>query len=306
MDDKIIGMFYGVALGDALGLPYEFKRISPKIEYSRYINKVPFAIQFRFAAISVKSCSVSDDTEMTLALLKSIYKHEKYDKIDVILSYENFANNTNMLGKNTRKLFKGVKTLKGYQNRFLKLEEEEKENMQSNGSLMRASALVFTKKEDILTDTYLTNPNSVNYYCNLIYVSILKLLLLGKKKEEVKEYVIEESVNEKYPNVVRKVMTDSLGEKDERNISSKNIKGWVCSSLYIALYSFWNFEKFEEAMEFVILKHPGSDTDTNAAITGALFGAHLGIEEMKKEEYTNKNIESLKETTARIDLILKK
>lgn len=33
-------------------------------------------------------------------------------------------------------------------------------------------------------------------------------------------------------------------------------------------------------MTWIIKEHPGSDTDTNAAITGALFGAYLGYDHL--------------------------
>jgi hypothetical protein len=44
------------------------------------------------------------------------------------------------MGKNKANLFKGVKTLKGYQSRF---EKKASIECQSNGSLMRASSISF-------------------------------------------------------------------------------------------------------------------------------------------------------------------
>ena len=106
-------MFYLVAIGDALGVPYEFSRTTHKIEYSKYLNNTPFDIQFQFAKTHVPACSVSDDTFMTLALLKALVKNRmRYRKEDVLLEYMNFANNCFMLGRNTRKLLKNIKTNK--------------------------------------------------------------------------------------------------------------------------------------------------------------------------------------------------
>lgn len=293
--DKIKGLFTGIILGDALGIPYEFSRISPKIEYSRLINQTPFTIQWQFAKTEISGCSVSDDTEMTLALLKSLVKNKKYDKSDVILSYEDFANNTKMLGRNTRKLFKGIKTVKGYYNRFNKLTTTELNNMQSNGCLMRASPLIFCSEEDIRTDVYLSNPNEIAYYCVLIFVSILKMILCNKSKTEIKEYCKQFITDAKCPETVQTVITDSFNTSDTRNISG-DIKGWICSSLYIALYTFWNFDTFDDAVHFVIYNRPKTDTDTNASILCSLMGCYLGFDKINSEKYCSQNIKYMNKT----------
>jgi ADP-ribosyl-[dinitrogen reductase] hydrolase len=309
--NKLLGMFYGVALGDALGVPTEFYRITPKMIYSPYINEIPFEIKFQFASIKVPARSVSDDTEMTIALLESIVSNNfNYNKDDVIKYYMKFANTCFMLGKNTRKLFKGIKTLNGYENRFNKLTDIEKENMQSNGSLMRATPLVLVGVSNIAIDTYLSNPNVINYYCNLIYIQILKVLLTTGSIDHVKEVCKNYINSNTTPEVVKKCLLDvlpcgaELNSNNQRDITGK-IKGWVCSSLYISLYTLFHYDTFEEAMNFVIEKHPGSDTDTNASITGALFGAMLGLEKMKSEKITNKNIELLKDELVKFNKILK-
>jgi hypothetical protein len=90
--------------------------------------------------------------------------------------------------------------------------------------------------------------------------------------------------------------TDYRGRRD---VSGKQ-KGWVCHSLYIALFTLFNFNTFDDAMHFVIGEHPGSDTDTNASITGALFGALLGYENMNKEFYTSQNIKLLESELSKI------
>jgi hypothetical protein len=43
-------------------------------------------------------------------------------------------------------------------------------------------------------------------------------------------------------------------------------------------------------MQWVIAGHRGSDTDTNACITGAMIGALLGYEALNGEDTTRSNI----------------
>ena len=215
---------------------------------------------------------------------------------------------------------------------------DERAECQSNGSLMRASPLallsIFTNERMISTneianytnilpdiatiicnylyyplsendekrikqDTNITNKNSVNQYCNLIFVAILKMLLDGKSKNECKDYyksflqspceaLLRFKNEEDVPSEVKDSINDSLEEKDERNIVSK--KGWVCNSFYIAFYAFWNFNSLESALKFIIKDHPGSDSDTNGSICGALFGAWLGFDKINQEVLTKQNI----------------
>lgn len=64
------------------------------------------------------------------------------------------------------------------------VEEHEKVNMQSNGSLMRCSslALIPDYKDSMYamkTDVYLTNPNRINMEIEFFYVSFLRAILRG-------------------------------------------------------------------------------------------------------------------------------
>jgi ADP-ribosylglycohydrolase len=304
--DKILGILTGVALGDALGIPTEFTRTEPKMSYSEYVNTISFSIKFQYASINVPAASVSDDTEMTLSLLECLVKNSMtYYENKVIKSYINFANTSKMLGRNTRKLFKGIKTTEGYHRRYAKLTEEEKQHMQSNGSLMRAAPLSLISNRFIKIDCDLTNPNPINYYCNKIFVKLLKGLLKGADKDDCREFCQNYLEVETTPDEVKKVLRDALGRKDRRDITGKQ-KGWCCNTLYIALYAFFHYETFEDAMKFIIKDHPYSDSDTNASVAGALFGCLLGYEALKKEDITSKNIIAIKPIIKRIKSLIKK
>lgn len=295
--DRIRGSLYGLAIGDALGVPLEFSRITPKLSYTGLINSEhQLTIQWQFATSKVKPASVSDDTQMTLALLKALVsKNLKYDKDTVIMNYLQFANESSFLGRNTRKLFKGIKTLKGYNTRFKKFYEEIKE-CQSNGSLMRCSPLALLS--DDISDHELSNPNIINESCNHAYLLVLKSIYKGLKKYEIKQLLVKDLEEYKYPKEVNNAVIDSFKSELTRNITGKT-KGWVCNTLYIALYAFWNFETIENAMKCVI-PIKGSDADTNGAVTGALFGAYLGFSNMISEKFTSENIKILITYTSEI------
>jgi ADP-ribosylglycohydrolase len=94
---------------------------------------------------------------------------------------------------------------------------------------------------------------------------------------------------------------------DTRNVQGKT-KGWICHAYFLALQSFRLFDTLEDGLNYVIKQ--GGDTDTNAAITGALFGAYLGYDKISQEKMTKENIEILNklnsQVTKEIDILSQK
>jgi len=289
--DRVSGMLFGLAIGDALGIPHEFSRISPKLAYTGIINdKHQLQVRWQWSSTIIPPASTSDDTAMTLSLFEELAENKfEYNQERVALAYMKFANSHKLgLGKNTRRLFHGVKTYKGYQKRYNKLLKKIQE-CQSNGSLMRASPLIFSN--DKTTDHCLSNPNEVNADCNRIYLKLLEGIYANKDKETLKKELKEEKVTSQVQEAITSSFTTT---KDKRwNMDGKE-KGWVINTLYISLASFWLFDSYQDAMDWIV-QIPQSDTDTNAAVAGALFGAYLGFSSLEKESKTCKNIEIIRD-----------
>jgi len=284
--DRVNGMIYGVAMGDALGIPHEFFRVTPKLNYTGIINTDhELIVQWQYQSTTIAPASISDDTAMTLAMLEELLDNNmKYDSNRMSMAYMKFANFSKVgMGRNTRRLFKGVKTLNGYKSRYKKF-YSELTDCESNGSLMRASPLVLlTKLED---DHMLSNPTQANADCNKIYYTLMQGIYKGVDKEQLKGDLLKlENINLEVSQAVR----DSVDSSISRDITGK-YKGWVVNSLYIALKCFWKYDTMEDAMSH-INQITGSDTDTNAAVCGSLFGAYLGLSGLQKEKFTSKNIE---------------
>ncbi len=271
-EDKIRGAFVGVLLGDALGAPHEFKYnkygYSGKLEY-------PIESYNRFTKITTNYGigRYSDDSEFTLALLRSIIILNSYDKDSVIKVYIEVCKSCPFLGTNTRQLFKGIKTLRGYQSRWDKKFKDEKSRLdtQSNGSLMRSFPLIVVKKDDIIMDCNLTNPNSVNIESNLIQMEVIRNNILSNNNE------LEFS---KYPSIDKEIF-----ELKKRDLTKQ--KGWVLHALYCSLYSQKHFGSLSDCLLW-INKQKG-DTDTNGAIAGAVIGSKIGFKKIMEEKYMKEN-----------------
>ena len=285
--DRIQGLFLGHALGDAMGAPYEFV-YNKKQEITDLITlQQRHRSQWQGTRMSALG-QVTDDTEMSLALYSCLLEHNRYNKNEVILSYLKWCNHSNtFLGKNTRALMKGVKTVRGYTSRFQK---QDLSNMESNGCLMRAAPLVLLSQqssfqEDVYTDVNLTNPNETCRECVWLYVQILRDLL-----NDVDPILIfEKYQNQVQTESVQIAFKDAL-EGNNRNLNGKD-KGWVVHSFYCALYVLVNLKgnTYHELM-MELLSWSG-DTDTNMAIAGAFVGAFYGLKRLKDHEITGKNLE---------------
>lgn len=299
MENKIKGMFYGLAIGDALGAPHELRN-QKKENYTGLLEIVPKFVG-RFSSKTLSIGQYTDDTIMTLALLNSILKNKKFIKNEAILSYQEFTRATSQLGKNTRELLYGVKTVKGYESRFNKKFEnqEKKDSMLSNGALMRCSPLVFSSDKDIIEDCYITNPNKLCSDCNLFYLKLLKFILEDDDQNQEK---INKKINSLLKEINNDLITKIIQETDKKEISSElknkikgKEKGYVLYPLFCSIWSLKHYSSFESGIDSII-KLQG-DCDTNGAISGVLLGAYFGFENMQKEEKTNYNINIINNLT---------
>lgn len=273
--DKIKGMLIGTFLGDALGTPFEHKT---NLKYTGDMTTTKLSFKDRFGhETNLDNGQVSDDSEMTIILYNHIKLHNNMiDKNKLILEYLNWANHktTFAMGRNTRFLFKGVKTIKGYNLR----KNKQNDDCQSNGALMRCSPLVLVDPKYWTIDCEITNPNKICIETNIIYLTLMKDAINGIKPSLHK-------INKIKLSAPLLEMIKQLENNEDRDI--KKQKGWCVHGLYCALYTISKFMDFGEAMNWIIKQ--GGDTDTNAAIAGALFGAYYGFEILNKQQTNNMN-----------------
>jgi ADP-ribosylglycohydrolase len=187
----------------------------------------------------------------------------KYVRSNAIMMYMEWANSKPFgMGKNTRNLFVGIKTLRGYTGRVAKLDAE---NAQSNGCLMRAWPLAFVedKNFDPADDASITNPNEICCAAVRCYVLLLRSIVYETK------LILPVDL----PECVQQAIDDGLNDR-ERNISGEN-RGWVAHALYCAFLASHKYGSYMEGIDSII--RLGGDTDTNGAIAGAILGARFPL-----------------------------
>ena len=289
ISDRIKGMIVSFLLGDALGTPHELR----SNQHNVYTGKLELQARSfnRFTketTLHPVGC-VSDDSEMTLVLLKSLIRNKGYNRSDVLLSYLNWANSDcKHMGKNTRELLKGIKTERGYNNRIKKvLEKSESERSQSNGSLMRCSplALLSNYYSYSTIDCDITNPNTVNRDTNLVYLTILRCILCDDDTETIIERINTLRSNHKICDEVWDVI---INANHVRDVSGKD-KGWCLHALHFSIQMLSWSGTYSEAMEYIV--NQKGDTDTNMAIASVIIGARMGFNKMMEEDITRENFD---------------
>ena len=316
MIDKIKGMILGHALGDALGGPVEFP---PFPHYTGILGDPIQRYTRNYGTQKSSVGQITDDTEMTIALIRTIEKG--YTQENAIIEYMNWANNkyddsilgkSPFMGENTRKLFiigKNSKpSIKLYNTRFDKcfINDETKENARSNGPLMRAYPLAFCTSSQIREDVFLTNPSEFVFNVIEIYIIAIRLSLEGENKDTIKKTIINHIKYDEIKIAFKQACSDTF-----RNVTIN--RGYIVHAFYCAFWGLFQFDDYKTAIDSIItLGHienkkakiaiPGKwkkqdiilgDTDTNAAITGALLGAYYGLDTICSDEVTKNNIDTL-------------
>lgn len=300
--DRIKGMFCALMMGDCLGSPYEFYRwngdriYTDKVELETFRKMDPRYVKKGDSGEKrLPIGSVTDDTQMTITLLKSILENDGYEREKLIVAYGAWVHSKPPdIGNNTRFVFAN-KTVKGYESRIKKRDEEiaagTRNKSLSNGALMRCSPIALLSDEDWLdaakNDVKLSNPYRETIEVNILYLHVLRMILDGKKLSSVKRFIFKQTPKSKG---VAKVI-DDLKNDTPRNIGERD-KGMAVHALWCSLKGLLMDESYAKTMRWVITQggqHGVGDTDTNAAITGALIGARYGWTKLMKSKLTRYN-----------------
>ncbi len=152
---------------------------------------------------------------------------------------------------------------------------------EANGALMRAAALgvyganVSARKAAKLakTDAALTHPSTVCQDANALYVlGIAHAVRTGCTAEEVYDVMLEHTSLLRVHSTVFQTLSQAW-DSPPKNEAGKH--GWVLHALQNAVFQLLHAQDFETCLVSSI--GLGYDTDTNAAIAGALYGAVYGV-----------------------------
>ncbi|MBY0451368.1 MAG: ADP-ribosylglycohydrolase family protein [Cyanobacteria bacterium] len=283
---RIQGAMFGIASGDSLGCVVEFN--------------TPQQIQARFGVhkdITGGSTgpshpheypkgAVTDDTQMTVLVAQSLLAYPEGNMSDMLGRFLLWISaNPPGTGKGTRQVLKRAASLDLTKQTPDTAAREiyEADNTQGggNGSIMRCApiALMYANQPDrmrqlSIDSTKLTHYSPESIASTLAYNRVLAAIVNGtaKNRDEflsVIQAAAKEvaSISPKTADVLNQVPTIS----DKAKLPTS---GYTLDTLRVAMWALLNCQTLEEAIITVV--NLGGDTDSNGAVTGALFGALQG------------------------------
>lgn len=280
---------FGVCVGDALGVPVEFKT-------RETLKTFPVENMREFGSWNQPKGTWSDDSSLTLCIAEELTKGYDLEKIGQSfvkwVKYGHWTAHGRLfdIGGTTRHSI--ARLIKGESAKFSgNIFEEDN----GNGSLMRTLPLAFyLKDEENIEKLYqtvkevssITHGHFRSVFACFIYVIFSIELIKGKNKDEAYNYAQKVSskfaekkeFNPKEIQLFERVLKNDISKYSEEEISSS---GYVLHSLEASLWCFLNSESYSEAVLKAV--NLGEDTDTTGAITGGIAGICYGFESIPKE-----------------------
>lgn len=259
MTNKLKDAVYGLAVGDALGLPVQFKY---RDQYPLVESMLPDTFT------KLPKGTFSDDTSMTLAICDSIKKYGKVDINDIRRNFEEWL----YTGKYTQTGYaidigstcgNAIENKRGYDNEW----------SQGNGSLMRTIPLAFVTDvtdDEIRQVSAITHAHHNCMDACVYYVKIAKELLKGVPLQEaVSLHIPENSVYHR----IREI-------KKMKRYEIKS-SGYVIDTFEASMWCLMTTNSYQDCLIKAV--NLGDDTDTIGAVAGGLAGIIYGYNDIPKE-----------------------
>lgn len=254
LKESLKAAIYGLAVADALGVPYEFQER----------GSFTCTDMTGYGTHNQPEGTWSDDTSMTLATCRSIQKHDgKVIPEDIRREFEQwlFQKEYTPFGEvfdcgNT--CYEAICDKQG--------KTDEWSN--GNGSLMRILPLAFVpgiSDEMIEEVSAITHGHAIAKEACVIYVKIAKSLI---QKKTVKEAILENVPETSF----------FAGLRNIENVTEDGIQsgGYVADTLHAALWCLMKTDSYKDCVLKAV--NLGSDTDTTAAVAGGLAGIVYGYD----------------------------
>ena len=267
--ERFTGCLLGLAVGDALGAPVEFRKRG---------SFEPVSCMRAGGKFRLEAGTWTDDTAMALCLADSFIEKGLFDPSDQMARY-------------LRWYMEGYRSCTGVaigvggtiQNAIIRFSCNPEGDpfiglsgnlAQGNGSLMRLAPVPLMYFGDLESTIFFSGESSRTTHGSKVCIDACRYLsaliheaLSGKSKAELKDFEIDDVAPE-----IKDVVARSKTHCDENEIESS---GYVLHTLMAALWGFWSTDSYQEGLLKVV--NLGDDADTVGAVYGQLAGAYYGV-----------------------------
>ncbi|MDR1103285.1 MAG: ADP-ribosylglycohydrolase family protein [Tannerella sp.] len=280
---KIASLLFGIAVGDALGVPVEFKS-------RESLKNRPVVDMMGFGTHSQPPGTWSDDSSLTFCLAEALTGGFDLNRIGKNFvkwldeGYWTARGSVFDIGIATRRALERIR-----QGVRPELAGGSGEDDNGNGSLMRIAPLLFYLSDKPVNKRYeitrqvssVTHGHIRSVIACFYYLEFARLLLEGRDRMETYRRLQTEipaclhslPVEKKETELFDRLLKGNIYELPEEEISSS---GYVLHTLEAAVWCLLTTGSYRDAVLKAV--NLGEDTDTTAAVTGGLAGLLYGLE----------------------------
>jgi ADP-ribosylglycohydrolase len=273
--DRAIGAILGSAAGDALGAPYEFQPSVP--------DTAPIVMH---AGGGWELGEWTDDTSMAIPILRALAQGRALDDAatleEVVAAWHGWARTAKDVGIQTRQVLSGLaKATEAEARESARRVHERSGRSAGNGSLMRTGPVALGFLDDGADAALATSARRISdltHYesdagdaCVIWSLAIRHAIRTGEFEIRGPIDALPEERRARWHELV-----DVAEGRHPREIPGSN--GWVVAALQAAWAAITGADTLPTTLERAV--HCGNDTDTVAAIAGALAGAKYGATEL--------------------------
>jgi ADP-ribosyl-[dinitrogen reductase] hydrolase len=270
LQDRYRGVMLGLACGDALGGPVEF--------HSRddIATQHPDGLRDFIGGgwLDLFPGEITDDTQMTLAIARSLAEKGDVDMEDIAARFVAWADtDPKDIGLTTRAAIDALRRGIDWREAGTHVSGFASGNAAGNGAVMRCAPIALRFRSDkprlIGASRDTARITHADRRCQSAAVAVngmIAHLLAGGAIADLPDIVLTDIVEAEVASALRKV-SDLPKEKVRSG-------GFVIDTMQASLWSLKQTESFEEAV--VLAVSLGADTDTTGAVTGAMAGAAYG------------------------------
>ncbi|MBX3043082.1 MAG: ADP-ribosylglycohydrolase family protein [Candidatus Kapabacteria bacterium] len=285
---QIKSALFGVAVGDALGVPVEFNS-------RQSIKKNPVTDMIGYGTYNLPAGTWSDDSSLTFCLSEALTQDFDLNTIgqNFVKWYQhNFwtpRGNVFDIGIATRQAI----------SRLAQGEKPEfaggfDETDNGNGSLMRILPLLFYIQDKSIKERYeitkqvssITHGHIRSVIACFYYLEFAKQILAGKDKfeiyvnlqTEIPNHLTSREINPTEIAKFDRLLKGDISKLDEDEIQSS---GYVLHTLEASIWCLLTTDNCKNAVLKAV--NLGSDTDTTGAVTGGLAGLLYGLDNIPEK-----------------------
>ncbi|MFD2182440.1 ADP-ribosyl-[dinitrogen reductase] hydrolase [Rhodoplanes azumiensis] len=257
LDDRALGAFLGLAVGDALGGTVEFMTKGEIATRYGIHDRIVGGGWLRLAA-----GQVTDDTEMTLALGRSLIRKETLDLQDLCEEFARWLRSGPIdVGNTCRRGIRRFLTEGSVQGPYF-------DGDAGNGAAMRILPVALatlgaseTGAAWCVAQCHTTHHHPLSDAASLTLVTMLHRLLAGAGRDDVRD-------------IADALVAQHRGFRFE--VSPGQSSAYVVDTLRTVLHFYFTTATFQDAVVKTV--NQGGDADTTGAIVGMLAGATYGVD----------------------------